>query len=97
MSNPENHTPLCHCGSCEDALDAAARGIEQLLEHQCFHWLIAIVYLQMTAMNGILMYDEEAQERIERVHEWAEEHAEEIAARFQQAIDKGGHGAGRLN
>lgn len=96
MSKPD-HTPLCHCGSCEDALDAAARGIEQLLEHQCFHWLIAIVALQTTAINGILIADDAAAERVSRLREWADEHAEEIAERFQQAIDKGGHGAGRLN
>ena len=96
MSNPK-HTQLCGCGSCEDALDAAARGIEQLLEHQCFHWLIAIVALQTLAVNGVLIADDEAAERVLRLREWADEHAEEIAARFQQAIDKGGHGAGRLN
>lgn len=96
MSNPD-HTPLCHCGSCEDALEAAARGVEQMLEHQCFHWLIAVVCLQTLAVNGILGVDEDAVERVLRIREWADEHAEEIVERFQQALDKGGHSAARIN
>ncbi len=97
MTENPDHTPLCHCGSCEDALEAAARGMETLLEHQCFHWLFAIVYLQTLAVNGVLLFDPELQVRARRLHAWAEEHADEITDRFNQALEKGGHSARSMN
>lgn len=45
MSNPL-HTPLCQCGSCEEAFDAALKTMEQLLTHQCPAWFIAVTRAQ---------------------------------------------------
>jgi hypothetical protein len=45
MSNP-THTPLCQCGSCEEAFDAALRTMEQLLTNQCPAWFIAVTRAQ---------------------------------------------------
>jgi hypothetical protein len=44
-SNPL-HDPLCQCGSCEEAFDAALKTMEQLLTHQCPAWFIAVTRAQ---------------------------------------------------
>lgn len=45
MADPA-HTPLCQCGSCEEAFDAALKTMEQLLTHQCPAWFIAVTRAQ---------------------------------------------------
>jgi hypothetical protein len=90
MSNPE-HTPLCHCGSCEDAVEAAFKTMEQLLTHQCFHWFIAVTSVQQALVAGVLENDPAAAERFALFQAHVLEHGEELADRLEAMLDRVQH------
>lgn len=90
MANPE-HTPLCHCGSCEDAVEAAFKTMEQLLTHQCFHWFIAVTSIQDSVVRGIVETDPEAADRLARFQEYVLEHGDELADRLEGMLERVQH------
>lgn len=53
MSSPL-HDPLCQCGSCNEAFDAALKTMEQLLTHQCPAWFIAVTRAQWHVAEMLL-------------------------------------------
>ena len=58
-SNPL-HDPLCECGSCNEAFDAALKTMEQLLTHQCPAWFIAVTRAQWRVAEMMLELNADA-------------------------------------
>lgn len=96
MSGPE-HTPLCHCGSCEDAVEAAFRTMEQMLEHQCIHWFVAVTILQAKVVQSIVDSDPEAAIRALRFQDHLHENHESYGDRLVAIIERGGLYGERVN
>ena len=99
MSTPD-HLPLCGCGTCQQAFDAAMNGIEKLLENQCWHWVMAVVMVQADVMSAVLAGraeangpEDDANERALRMHQWLQDNNEACYARLQELIETKGHGA----
>lgn len=87
MSNPL-HTSLCHCGSCEDAVDAAFRAMEQLLTHQCIHWFVAVTVLQARVAQGFVDGDPRAAALAARFDHFMGEHGDAMADRLSALLVK---------
>lgn len=79
MSNPL-HDPLCQCGSCEEAFDAALKTMEQLLTNQCPAWFIAVTYAQWRVAEQILELNPDTMP---------------YAVRFATHLDAGGEAYGK--
>ena len=78
-SNPL-HDPLCQCGSCEEAFDAALKTMEQLLTNQCPAWFIAVTLAQWRVASQILELNPDVVG---------------YAARFEDHLNAGGAAYGR--
>lgn len=64
-SNPL-HDPLCQCGSCEEAFDAALKTMEQLLTHQCPAWFIAVTLAQWRVAEMLIELNPDALDYVKR-------------------------------
>ena len=55
--NPIPHEPtLCHCGTVNDAAEAALRSVFQIKDHQCLKWMMMVSAFQFHFAQTLYAY-----------------------------------------
>lgn len=92
--NPIPHEPtLCHCGTVNDAAEAALRSVFQIKDHQCLKWLMMVsafqfhfaqtVYAYTPGVPLEVLYAKEVP-KVEDLEKWSQD---QIAALGQVMVD----------
>lgn len=89
MRNPD-HTPLCQCGSCEEAFDAALKTMEQLLTHQCPAWFFAVTMAQWRVAEQLLALNPEGQPFADRFEGHLYDQHEPYGKRLDDMLKRAG-------
>jgi len=89
MSNPL-HDPLCQCGSCEEAFDAALKTMEQLLTNQCPAWFIAVTRAQWHVAEMLIELNANSRPYVQRFDLHLAENGVAYGKRIEEMLQRAG-------